>query len=327
MSKVTHLNVVSVVTPAYNEEENLPVLYQQLTAVFEDIKTDWEWIVIDDHSSDGSYAVISGIAAKDKRVRGIRLARNSGSHVALTCGLRHAKGDCAVVMAADLQDPPETIPDLLAEWRKGTQIVWAARAQRRGEKASTLAFSHAYHWLLRNAAGLKNMPKTGTDFFLMDRQVVDAFCQFDERNISIFGLITWMGFEQKVISYEKQTRLHGASGWTLGKKVKLAVDSMVSFSNLPLRVMSVLGITTALAGFLYALLVIYNALAGTPVEGWASLIVVVLVIGGVQMLMLGVLGEYVWRALDESRNRPLYFIESSTDASDEQLADGPAPSP
>lgn len=327
MSKVTKTNVVSVVTPAFNEEENLPVLYESLLAVFEGLETDWEWIVVDDHSSDSSHSVISSIAAKDKRVRGIRLARNSGSHVALTCGLHNAKGDCAVVMAADLQDPPETIPDLLAEWRAGAHIVWAARAQRRGEKTSTLAFSQAYHWLLRNVAGLKNMPKTGTDFFLLDHQALDAFCKFDERNISIFALITWMGFEQKVISYDKQTRLHGASGWTLGKKTKLAVDSMVSFSNMPLRLMSLFGITTALAGFLYALLVIYNALNGSPVEGWASLIVVVLVIGGVQMLMLGVLGEYVWRALDEGRRRPLYFIETSTDATNERLAKTPTPSP
>lgn len=265
---------------------------------------------MDDHSRDDTFGVVAGIAQQDERVRAIRLARNSGSHTAITCGLRQARGDCAVVLAADLQDPPETLPALLAQWQAGAQVVWAVRARREGESASAVGFARLYYLIMRRLVGMQEMPASGADFFLLDRRVLDAFRQFRESNVSILALLTWMGFRQASITYEKQARLHGRSGWSLGKKFKRVVDSVTSFSYLPIRLMSLAGFVVAIIGFLYAAVVVVNALAGRPAQGWASLMVVVLV-GGVQMLMMGVLGEYLWRALDETRGRPRYLIELS----------------
>lgn len=310
--------VVSVVTPAYNEAQNLPLLYERLSHVLGDLQVAWEWIVVDDHSGDGSFDAVASIAQRDHRVRAVRLARNSGSHTAITCGLHQAGGDCAVVLAADLQDPPETLPVLLDQWRAGAQIVWAVRAQREGETASTIGFARLYYLIMRRLVGIQDMPATGADFFLLDRRVLDAFRQFHESNVSILALLTWMGFRQVTIAYEKQARLHGRSGWSLRKKLKLVVDSVTSFSFLPVRLMSLVGFVVAIVGFLYAGVVTVNALAGRPPQGWASLMVVVLVIGGIQMVMMGVLGEYLWRALDESRGRPRYIIERTTESAHQE---------
>lgn len=304
--------LLSIVTPAYNEAENLPVMYQRLRNVLEGLDVEWEWIVVDDHSADQTFTVIAGMAGDDRRVHGVRLARNSGAPRAEACGLHHARGNCAIVMASDLQDPPEAIPALLAEWQKGAQVVWAVRARREGESWSTIGFSRLFCWLMRHVVGLEGMPPTGADFYLLDRCVVDAFCQFRESHVGNETLFIWMGFRQASIRYDKQARLHGRSGWSLEKKLKLAVDSVTSFTYLPIRMMSYAGLITALLGFLYAGLVVVNALCGRPPAGWTSLMVVVLVVGGVQMLMLGVLGEYLWRALDEARRRPRYVIESTT---------------
>jgi dolichol-phosphate mannosyltransferase len=309
--------LLSVVTPGYNEAANLPLLYERLRRVLDGLDLDWEWVVVDDHSADGTFAVIADLARRDRRVRGLRLARNFGSHAGLSCGLHHVRGQAAVVMAADLQDPPETLPELVEHWRGGAQVVWAARARREGETLGTRLFSRLYYGLMRHVAGMKNMPATGADFFLIDRRVIEAFRQFPENNVSILALITWMGFRQATVSYTKQARVHGRSGWTLRKKLKLLVDSVTSFSSLPIRLMSYAGAAIALVGFVYCLVVLMNGLAGRTPTGWAPLMAVVLVLGGVQMLMLGMLGEYVWRALDESRRRPRYLIEDMTPARDE----------
>jgi glycosyltransferase involved in cell wall biosynthesis len=304
---------LSVITPAYNEADNLPLLHRRISTVLDSLEVDWEWIVVDDHSADDTFTTIADIAKQDSHVQVIRFARNFGSHKAMLCGLDHAKGDCSIVLAADLQDPPETIPPLLAKWHEGAQVVWAARAGREGEKASKVGLARLYYLLMRRVVGLKEIPSMGADFFLIDRSVMDALRQFNESNASILALITWMGFRQTTITYDKRARKHGRSGWTLEKKLKLALDSITSFTYLPIRLMSYVGLVVAMLGFLYAVVVIINALAGHAVQGWASLMVVLLVIGGIQMLMMGVLGEYVWRALDEARQRPRYLIEATTE--------------
>lgn len=302
--KMTRGGLLSVVTPAYNEAANLPVLHQRLVAVL--VGLPWEWIVVDDHSSDHTFGVIARLAERDRQVRGFRLARNCGAHTAVACGLDHAVGDAAVVMAGDLQDPPEALPELLAHWRDGAQVVWAVRQ-------SAPVFSRVYYLALRRMAGLAGVPPTGADFFLVDRTVIEAFRRFGEQHTSIHALITWMGFRQSTITCGKQPRQHGQSGWTLRKKVNMLIDSITAFTSAPIRLMTYVGFATALAGFLYAAFVFVHALGGRPVQGWASLMVVVLVVGGIQMLMMGVLGEYVWRALDETRRRPRYLIEESTE--------------
>lgn len=302
--------LVSIVTPAFNESANLPILHSRLAAAFSGSNVDWEWIVVDDHSPDTTFDVISSLATSNPNIRAVRLARNSGSHAAVICGLSESSGDCAVVMASDLQDPPETIAQLLDKWRAGDHVVWAVRAAREGEDLSTTTFSRLYYLLMRRVVGIRAIPPTGADFFLLDRKVIDALLRFGESNVSLLALIAWMGFRQGSVSYNKEARLHGRSSWTFGKKFKLAIDSVASFSYLPIRVMSALGFLFAVLGLIYALVVIVHALRGNPVQGWASLMVVVLVVGGIQMVMMGVLGEYLWRTLDQARSRPQFIVEA-----------------
>lgn len=304
--------VLSIVTPAYNESANLPVMHERLVQVLGALNVDWEWVVVDDHSADDTFAVLCRLSAVDARVRAVRLARNFGSHMAITCGLHGSRGQAAVIMASDLQDPPEVIPDLLSRWREGDQVVWAVRRRREGETVTTTSFSRLYYWLMRHVVGIREMPASGADFMLLDRRVIDAFLQYREANVSILALLTWMGFRQGSILYDKQARLHGRSGWTLKKKLKLVVDSVTSFTYAPIRAMSYVGFAVAVFGLMYAAFILVYALRGNTVPGWSSLMIVVLVIGGVQMVMLGVLGEYLWRALDESRQRPRYLVEATT---------------
>jgi len=295
--------VLSIVTPAYNESANLPALHRLLDAALAGVE--WEWIVVDDHSSDSTFASIAALAREDPRVHGYRLARNCGSHTAIACGLDFARGDAAAVMAADLQEPPLAIAELISRWREGAQVVWAAREH--APKTSRL-----YYYLMRRGAGIEAMPPTGTGLFLIDRAVIEAFREFREQHNSIHALIAWMGFRQATVTVRQESRRHGRSGWTLRKKIALLVDSVTAFNYTPIRLMTYLGFITALLGFLYAGFVTVYAIRGKPLAGWASLMVVVLVIGGIQMLMMGVLGEYLWRALNESRRRPRYLIEEST---------------
>jgi dolichol-phosphate mannosyltransferase len=307
-------SLLSIVTPAYNEADNLLLLYERLLGVLGTMDLDWEWVVVDDHSADKTFAAIADIARRDSRIRGVRLARNFGSHTAITCALRYARGHCAAVIAADLQDPPEVIPALMQKWKEGYQVVWAVRAHREGESGTKVELAGLYYSMMRRIVGLKEIPPTGADCFLIDRRVLDAFTEFNENNVSILALITWMGFRQTAISYHKQARVHGSSGWSLEKKLKLVLDSITSFTYLPIRLISYLGSAVALAGFIYAAVVFFNALTGQPPQGWTSLMIVVLLVGGTQMIMMGVLGEYLWRALDESRHRPRYWIEATTES-------------
>ncbi len=306
----TQSGLCSVVTPAHNEAENLSPLFERFRHVLDRLGLEWEWVIVDDHSSDTTFSIATELARRDPRVRCLRLSRNFGSHVAITCGLEHARGRCVMVMAADLQDPPETLPALLEQWRQGAQVVWAARDRRGGEEAGTAALSRLYYLLMRRVVGIPQMPASGADFFLIDRSIVHALQAFNERNSSLFALITWMGFRQATIVYAKEARVRGRSSWTLRKKLKLFADSITSFTYLPIRLMSYAGIVTALAGFAYAAFIVIHALAGHRVQGWSSLMVVVLVASGFQMVMMGVLGEYLWRALDESRRRPRYLVEA-----------------
>jgi Glycosyltransferase family 9 (heptosyltransferase) len=222
-------------------------------------------------------------------------------------------GAAAIVLAADGQDPPEEIPRLISSWRAGAAVVWA---ERRGLGNPSLAgqlASQAFHGILRRLSGLDTLTPGGCDYFLVSRPVIQVVNSFGERNSNVVALLAWIGFEQAAITYDKGLRTAGKSGWTLSKKLKMFLDSVIDFSVRPLQAISVLGFVVAMLGFVYAAIVIANAIFGRPVEGWSSLMVVVLIVGGVQMVMLGVLGEYLWRALDESRGRPRYVVERRTD--------------
>jgi dolichol-phosphate mannosyltransferase len=307
--------LISIVTPCYREAENLPVLHERMKAALSNADFAWEHIIVDDHSPDGTFEVAASLAAADPRVKVVRLARNSGAHLADYCGLELAQGDAGIVMAADLQDPPEVVPRLVERWRAGDQVVWACRQQREGVGIWGRLGSRVYYSLLRRLVPNETLPPQGADFFLVDRKVMDALRRCTESNFSILALILWLGFRQGQIQYDKQARLHGRSSWNFVKKMRLIVDSIISFSHLPLRLISIFGFVVAFLGFLYALYVaIGYFLVSAPVEGWSSLMVVTLLLAGTQMIMLGVIGEYVWRTLHESRRRPRYNIERAVAA-------------
>jgi dolichol-phosphate mannosyltransferase len=306
-------SLLSVIVPAYNEADNLPILYQRLVKVLAHLDVQWDLIVVDDHSTDNTFSVVQDLARHDPRVRGYRFSRNFGSHIAIFCGLDHAEGECAVVLAADLQDPPEIIPELLSKWREGAQVVWAVREKRQGESLGRVILARVYYALMRHVVGLKEISPTGADFFLIDREVIHRLREFSERHINILALLAWMGFRQATVSYAKQPRLHGRSGWSLEKKLKLVADSITAFGDRPVRLLSYVGIGVVLMGFLFGLYTAIRVLSGVAPPGWAVVMIILLILGGAQLLGMGMLGEYVWRALDEARHRPRYLIEKSTE--------------
>ncbi|HTM03495.1 MAG TPA: glycosyltransferase family 2 protein [Vicinamibacterales bacterium] len=303
--------MISILTPAFNESENLPALYQRLAAAMSALGVDWEWLIVDDHSRDDTFAIVRGLVAADPRVRGLRLAHNSGSHVAIMCALHHVEGDAAVLLAADLQDPPEFLSALIEPWRAGAQVVWAVRRQHPGDRTHR-GFAALYYWIMRKPVGMSEIPATGADFFLIDRVVIDAFRQSRERNTSVFALISWLGFRQAQIEYDKQPRASGRSGWTLARKITLVIDSITAFSDFPLRWclyagtgLIALGIVTGLIG-----------LVTLPSLRAGLLFIVGLMVGlsGLQLAALAIIGQYVYRALDEARGRPAWVIEASAGA-------------
>lgn len=301
--------MISILTPAFNEGDNLIPLYDRLVQAMATVDGDWEWVVTDDHSDDATYSVVTALAARDSRVRGIRLAHRSGSHLAITCALHHARGEAAVLMAADLQDPPECIASMLDRWKAGAQVVWAVRRQRPGEKVHT-GFAAIYYWIMRDVIGMKGMPSRGADFFLISRVVIDAFKQFPERNVSVLALITWLGFRQDTVEYDKQPRRAGRSGWSTSAKIKLVFDSITAFSDFPIRLCWYAGLGLMGAAGVCAVI----ALMTLPGLGGGLMAVMSLVFGlsGVQLFALGMMGEYVWRALHEAKRRPQYLIERTT---------------
>jgi dolichol-phosphate mannosyltransferase len=274
--------------------------------------------VVDDHSRDATFAVVQRLAAADRRVRGVRLARNSGSHIAIACALDEARGDAAVVLAADLQDPPETLPQLLARWREGAQVVWAARRLAPGQRPTNGAVATLYYWMMRRVLGMTTMPAGGADFFLVDRAVIDAVRQFRETHVSILALITWLGFRQSQIEYDKQPRLHGASGWGFRRKVKLVLDSLIAFSDLPIAFCWIAGLVLAGLSAVLAVAGFAGVAVGVLAPPFVVLLGAIGLVGGLILVMLGIVGEYVWRTLDHARGRPRYVLEART--ADAQVA-------
>jgi dolichol-phosphate mannosyltransferase len=305
------MSLVSVVVPVFHNAASLPDLFARLAAVAAGERGErFEFVFVDDGSGDASFQVLSELAARDARVRVIKLSRNFGSGAALVAGLAHARGDATVALAADLQDPPELIPQMLAEWRRGRRVVLATRRSR-ADPLATRWLASAFYVLFRRFA-LPSMPRHGFDFFLLDRRVRELIDGIQENNVYLMGLILWLGFEPSVIPYDRVARegRYGRSMWGLGRRVKHFIDSFTSFSYFPLRAASVLGAVLAIAGLLYAsVIVVLRFVHGFPAEGWASLMVAVLVLSGVQMVMIGILGEYLWRNLEETRRRPRFVVD------------------
>ncbi|MCX6553035.1 MAG: glycosyltransferase family 2 protein, partial [Acidobacteria bacterium] len=309
---------LSFVLPAFSEAENLEALIPRLLSQ-KALADELEVVVVDDHSPDATFEVVRAWAARDAAVRGVRLAKNAGSHMAILCGLTACTGDVAIVLAADGQDPPEMAPKLVDAWRNGAHVVWAVRDRRIGESALTVACSRAYYATMNRLTTVR-LPSTGADFFLLDRRVIDVVKRMPERNTSIFALVSWMGFRQTEIRYDKQERGAGRSTWTLARRVRLAFDSLFGFSVLPLKIASGLGFLYALAGFCYAAVLVANKVTGgrlfggMAAEGWSALMVVLLISSGTVMLVLGLFGEYLWRTLEEVRGRPRFIVEEEVNA-------------
>lgn len=300
--------VLSVITPAYNEVLNLPALRLRLEAILRLLGVEWEWIIVDDGSRDRTYAQVCEWATADRCIRGARLSRNYGSHAALACGLKLARGEAIAFVAADLEEPPEILNELLARWRAGSKVVWALPQPR-----SRVGLRTLYYALLRRGDGLSEQPLDGGGTVLIDRAVAAVLIAREERHSSLFARIRLAGFPQTSVSYRKEPRRNGHSGWTLRKKLKLAIDSLTGFDHALVRGMTYVGLLVAIAGFALALYVVAHAIGGEPPTGWSSIMVVILILGGCQMIFLGLLGEYAWRTLDETRGRPLYVVEASTD--------------
>ena len=304
--------LIAVVVPVFNERENLRSFYEAVTAVMRSLRDyDWEFVFVDDGSRDGSFEVMSALRAQDDCVLALRFPRNFGSHVAIAAGIDYCRGDAAVVMAADLQDPPALIRDFVDRWTGGYDVVWGARTGRDDGAVRSHAMGIFYRLVRRFA--IPSYPKGGTgSFCLISRPAIDAFRQCNEHNRLTFGLIAWSGFRETSVPYHRPRRLIGSSSWTLRKMVRAAIDTFVSFSSLPIRVISLLGLLVSFLSFVFGFYVVVNRLFfGTRLEGWTSVMLAVLVLGGVQLLMIGVLGEYLQRILDEARARPLYIIERS----------------
>lgn len=303
---------LSVVIPAYNESSNIKNIINEVTKVIAGLAIDdYEIIIIDDHSGDGMFELIQSL--NNKKVSCYRLSRNSGSHVALRAGLFYAQGDAVLCLAADGQDDPDCLGKMLEKWRQGIKIVWALRENRDNESFFVKLSARIFYKLILLLVDVKNnaVDLSRADFYLLDRAVVNAINACHERNTSLFGLIAWLCFSQDMVEYSRRSRVTSKSKWTFKGRVRLAKDWIIAFSGIPLKFASYCGIIFALGGFSYAFyIIIQNVIFGSPVPGWASIFVAIFITSGVQMFIIGVIGEYLWRNLDETRCRPLYFIES-----------------
>jgi len=317
---------ISAVVPCYNEEENLPILHERLTKVFQSLGRPYEIVLVDDGSRDRTFAVIAELSRKDPCVRGVSLSRNFGHQICLTCGLDHARGEVVAMMDADLQDPPELIGEMLKKYEEGYDVVYAVRTRREGETMFKKATAALFYRILRFFTRIDIPVDTG-DFRLISRRALDSVLSLRERNRFLRGLFSWVGFRQIGVPYVRPARLKGETKYPLRKMVRFALDGITSFSTFPLHAASFLGMLAALAGFLYGLRVFYIAMIGKPVPGWASLMVVVLFFGGVQLFTLGVLGDYVGRIFDEVKRRPLYFVRDRAGFGEDASMKGPCPPP
>ena len=299
----------SIVIPVYYNELNIPHTVPRLQKL-QDILTEYdlEFVMVDDGSQDASLQLLLEAREQDGRIKVVKLSKNNGSMAAIQAGLTVATGDCVGIISADLQDPPELFGDMIAAWEHGKKVVLAVRSDRE-ESLSQKLFSNGYYALMRKFA-IPDYPAGGFDFVLLDRQIVNELNQVKAKNTNIMSLIFWLGHERAVLPYVRQKREYGKSRWTFSKKVKLFIDTFVSFSYVPIRAMSFIGVCVAMLGFLYGIFVAFSRMFfGTAVEGWSAIIVILTFGLGMIMLMLGIIGEYLWRILDESRNRPAYIID------------------
>lgn len=299
--------------PVYYNEDNLEPLYDDLKKkIIDVIDYEYELVIVNDGSKDNSYEVMKNLAERDEHVKIISLSRNFGSHAAILCGLAKRTGDCAVVKAADLQEPTELILEMVDRWKNGSNVVLAVRKGREEGRGQTL-FANMYYNMVRKTA-LPEMPKGGFDVYLLDRKVIDVVMALDERNSALTGQILWSGFRTDKVYYTRLAREVGTSRWTLKKKIRLVTDTLFSFSTLPIKMVTLVGSFSFAGSLIWALCVFaFKILGLIDVSGWTTLFIFQLFSFGVLMMTLGILGEYLWRTFDASRNRPPYIIEDENE--------------
>jgi dolichol-phosphate mannosyltransferase len=274
---------------------------------------DFELVMVNDGSSDTTPELLDRIAASDPRVRVIHLSRNFGHQAALTAGLEHARGDVVVMLDADLQDPPELIPDMIARWSQGAEVVYAVRRERSGETAFKLATASWFYKLFNKLAQVDLEPNSG-DFRLLDRRALDALLTMTERSRFLRGMTVWVGFSQTAISYERDARHAGETKYTLRRMLRFSLDAIASFSHLPLQLATYAGILSAGVAFVAIPVVIVLRIADSYLPGFSSITIAILLLGGIQLIALGVIGEYVGRIYDEVKHRPLYIVRDERNA-------------
>jgi glycosyltransferase involved in cell wall biosynthesis len=302
--------LLSIVVPVFNERPVLPELQRRLAAVLDELDSPAEILYVDDGSEDDSATWLAALALRDDRVGLLSLSRNFGKEVAVSAGLDHAGGDAVVVLDADLQDPPELIPELLRCWREGFDIVNTVRASRAGESWFKLASARWFYRIMGRLSAVPLPPETG-DYRLLSRRAVVALRSLPESQRYLKGLYAWVGFPQTSITYHREARAAGRSKWSYWRLWNHALDGITSFSTAPLKLATWLGLATSSLAFLYGLFLLLRTLfQGNPVPGYPSLIIVMLFLGGVQLICLGIIGEYLGRTYEESKRRPLYLVKA-----------------
>jgi len=300
---------LSLVVPVYNEAEGIRTFHTRASAVMKTLPDlDYEIIYVDDGCKDGSYPILEEFAAADEKVRVVKLSRNFGHQIAITAGLDHATGDAIVFIDADLQDPPEVILQMIAKWREGFDVVYGQRRRRQGESAFKLATAAVFYRMLRSLASIDIPPDVG-DFRLISARVGQQLRALREKDRYIRGLVSWVGFKQTAVVYDRDERVAGVTKYPLRKMLKFALDGLTSFSTAPLRLATWMGYGASFLAFLYLVVVLIQVAMGVTVDGWASIMVVALFIGGVQLICLGILGEYIGRVFNEVKPRPIYIVE------------------
>lgn len=303
--------VFSVVAPIYNEIGNVEELYKRLCGVLESVGESWELLLIDDGSTDGSSDVIHKLAQEDERVRPVLFARNFGHQLAVTAGLDYSRGQAVVIIDADLQDPPEVILDMIAKWREGYEVVYAVRAEREGENWFKMVTAALFYRIIYKITDV-NIPLDAGDFRLLDRCVVDILKRMRERHRFLRGMSVWVGFKQTGVTYRRASRYSGSTKYPFRKMLKFASDAITSFSYFPLQVATYLGFLCAGLSIVAIPIVIATRMTGSQAFfGQATTLIAVLFLGGVQLISLGILGEYIGRLYDEAKGRPLYIVKEA----------------
>ena len=301
--------VVSVVVPVYNEAGGLAEFHRRLTAVLDDLGESWEVVYVNDGSTDLSLPALERLRAAQAACAVVNLSRNFGKEIAMTAGLDHASGEAVVVIDADLQDPPEVIPDLVAAWRQGWDVVYAQRREREGETWAKKATAHGFYRLMQRMGRVRLPPNTG-DFRLMSRRAVEALLQLREHHRFMKGLFAWIGFPSIAVAYDRAPRHEGTSKFNYWKLWNFALEGITSFTVMPLKVATYVGVLVALFAIAFGgQIIVRTLLFGNPVPGYPSLMAVILFMGGAQLVTLGVIGEYLGRIFNETKRRPLYLVE------------------